>query len=232
MGAPKKPTRANDYAVAMALNESVGGIFFILGLFQVLGPRKEFDHVELNRAYIFLVNELEILYNSNPKLLEIKPEPTWRRFDLIKHRMREVEKYLHENGPGTDSEHTSRLERLCIISEQETPELSPKQKKYIKHTRKIVDKYAAVLMEISENSPKYETPDFYIPEFIFIYKHDGTVLASDAFFPFRDNIDLLQGKGIRAIVQPGGSQRDPEVIQACDELGIAMVFTGQRHFRH
>jgi len=63
-------------------------------------------------------------------------------------------------------------------------------------------------------------------------KLDGAVLASDAFFPFRDNIDLLKGKGIRAIVQPGGSQRDPEVIQACDELGIAMVFTGQRHFRH
>jgi len=63
-------------------------------------------------------------------------------------------------------------------------------------------------------------------------KLSGAVLASDAFFPFRDNIDLLKGKGIRAIIQPGGSQRDPEVIQACDELGIAMVFTGQRHFRH
>lgn len=60
----------------------------------------------------------------------------------------------------------------------------------------------------------------------------GAVLASDAFFPFRDNIDLLKGTGIRAIIQPGGSQRDTEVIQACNELGIAMVFTGQRHFRH
>ncbi len=58
------------------------------------------------------------------------------------------------------------------------------------------------------------------------------VLASDAFFPFRDNIDLLKSSGIRGIVQPGGSQRDGEVIQACNELGISMVFTGQRHFRH
>lgn len=58
------------------------------------------------------------------------------------------------------------------------------------------------------------------------------VLASDAFFPFRDNIDLLKGQGIHAIIQPGGSQRDPEVIAACNELGIAMVFTGTRHFRH
>ncbi|MCB0403800.1 MAG: bifunctional phosphoribosylaminoimidazolecarboxamide formyltransferase/IMP cyclohydrolase [Bdellovibrionales bacterium] len=61
---------------------------------------------------------------------------------------------------------------------------------------------------------------------------EGAVLASDAFFPFRDNIDLLRGRGIRAVIQPGGSKRDAEVIEACNELGIAMVFTGRRHFRH
>ncbi len=63
-------------------------------------------------------------------------------------------------------------------------------------------------------------------------KRVGAVLASDAFFPFRDNIDLLKGTGIRAIIQPGGSKKDAEVIQACDEAGIAMAFTGIRHFRH
>jgi phosphoribosylaminoimidazolecarboxamide formyltransferase/IMP cyclohydrolase len=60
----------------------------------------------------------------------------------------------------------------------------------------------------------------------------GAVLASDAFFPFRDNIDLLKTTGIKAVIQPGGSQRDSEVIEACNEHGIAMVFTGERHFRH
>jgi phosphoribosylaminoimidazolecarboxamide formyltransferase/IMP cyclohydrolase len=60
----------------------------------------------------------------------------------------------------------------------------------------------------------------------------GAVLASDAFFPFRDNIDLLKGRGITAVIQPGGSQRDGEVIEACNELGIALVLTGRRHFRH
>jgi len=57
-------------------------------------------------------------------------------------------------------------------------------------------------------------------------------LASDAFFPFRDAIDVAAKAGVRAIIQPGGSIRDAQVIQACDELGIAMVFTGVRHFRH
>ena len=60
----------------------------------------------------------------------------------------------------------------------------------------------------------------------------GTVLASDAFFPFRDTIDQAAGFGVSAIIQPGGSMRDDEVIEAANEHGIAMVFTGVRHFRH
>jgi len=58
------------------------------------------------------------------------------------------------------------------------------------------------------------------------------VLASDAFFPFRDNIDVAAEGGVVAIIQPGGSRRDDEVIAACEEHGIAMALTGTRHFRH
>ncbi|MGR9071809.1 MAG: bifunctional phosphoribosylaminoimidazolecarboxamide formyltransferase/IMP cyclohydrolase [Gammaproteobacteria bacterium] len=60
----------------------------------------------------------------------------------------------------------------------------------------------------------------------------GSVMASDAFFPFRDGIDAAAEAGVAAIIQPGGSVRDDEVIAAADEHGIAMVFTGMRHFRH
>ena len=60
----------------------------------------------------------------------------------------------------------------------------------------------------------------------------GAVMASDAFFPFRDTVDLAASYGIRAIIQPGGSVRDQETIEACREHGIALVFTGMRHFRH
>lgn len=58
------------------------------------------------------------------------------------------------------------------------------------------------------------------------------VAASDAFLPFRDNIDMMHERGIVAVIQPGGSIRDQDCIDACDELGMAMVFTGHRHFRH
>ncbi|HEX5055109.1 MAG TPA: bifunctional phosphoribosylaminoimidazolecarboxamide formyltransferase/IMP cyclohydrolase [Gammaproteobacteria bacterium] len=60
----------------------------------------------------------------------------------------------------------------------------------------------------------------------------GSVMASDAFFPFRDGIDAAAAAGIKAVIHPGGSMRDQEVIAAADENGMAMVFTGMRHFRH
>jgi phosphoribosylaminoimidazolecarboxamide formyltransferase/IMP cyclohydrolase len=60
----------------------------------------------------------------------------------------------------------------------------------------------------------------------------GTVVASDAFFPFRDGIDEIAKSGATAIIQPGGSVRDEETIAAADEHGLAMVFTGVRHFKH
>jgi phosphoribosylaminoimidazolecarboxamide formyltransferase/IMP cyclohydrolase len=60
----------------------------------------------------------------------------------------------------------------------------------------------------------------------------GSVAASDAFFPFRDGLDAVASAGATAVVHPGGSVRDEEVIAAADEHGMAMVLTGRRHFRH
>jgi phosphoribosylaminoimidazolecarboxamide formyltransferase/IMP cyclohydrolase len=61
---------------------------------------------------------------------------------------------------------------------------------------------------------------------------EGTVCASDAFFPFRDGFDVVAKAGATAVIQPGGSVRDEDVIAAADEHGMAMLFTGLRHFRH
>jgi phosphoribosylaminoimidazolecarboxamide formyltransferase/IMP cyclohydrolase len=61
---------------------------------------------------------------------------------------------------------------------------------------------------------------------------DGVVLASDAFFPFGDVVEEAAKYNIKAIIQPGGSVRDKESVDACDKSGIAMVFTGVRHFKH
>jgi phosphoribosylaminoimidazolecarboxamide formyltransferase/IMP cyclohydrolase len=60
----------------------------------------------------------------------------------------------------------------------------------------------------------------------------GSVVASDAFFPFADGLLAAAAAGVTAVIQPGGSMRDDDVIRAADEQGLAMVFTGMRHFRH
>jgi phosphoribosylaminoimidazolecarboxamide formyltransferase/IMP cyclohydrolase len=60
----------------------------------------------------------------------------------------------------------------------------------------------------------------------------GSVMASDAFFPFRDGVDVAAQAGVAAVIQPGGSRNDAEVIAACNEHGMPMIFTGRRHFRH
>jgi phosphoribosylaminoimidazolecarboxamide formyltransferase/IMP cyclohydrolase len=60
----------------------------------------------------------------------------------------------------------------------------------------------------------------------------GTVCASDAFFPFRDGLDVVAEAGATAVMHPGGSLRDDEIVAAADEHGMAMVLTGMRHFRH
>jgi len=60
----------------------------------------------------------------------------------------------------------------------------------------------------------------------------GSVMASDAFFPFKDSVELCVKYGVSAIIQPGGSKRDQESIDCCNEHGIAMIFTGSRHFKH
>lgn len=80
------------------------------------------------------------------------------------------------------------------------------------------------------DSLRYLTiPRFNLKEGIRI---EESVLISDAFFPFRDSIEAANEYGVKYIVEPGGSIRDDEVIQACDEFGIAMIFTGKRHFKH
>jgi phosphoribosylaminoimidazolecarboxamide formyltransferase/IMP cyclohydrolase len=60
----------------------------------------------------------------------------------------------------------------------------------------------------------------------------GAVAASDAFFPFRDGLDVLAGAGVTAVVEPGGSRNDNELIAAANEHGMALLFAGRRHFKH
>lgn len=176
----------NDYAVAKALNESVDHIFSLIGFYQIIGPLKEFDPLELNRTYILLVNELETLYGRNPKLAEIRPEPTWKRFEVIKDKLYTIQKYLEANE--TDHSHINKIEKLCILSDQESPNLSVKQKQLIDDTKGLSEKYFDLIVEATKHLPVDESlnPDtsnaraWCIKEYTVTYKPDGTILVNNA----------------------------------------------------
>lgn len=189
MNAKQETPNTNDYAVARALNESVKSIFFIIRAYQIIGPRNEFNADELNRAYIFLVNELETLYDHNSKLAEIKPEPTWKFFDVIKDKIYVIQKYNEEHD--TMEAHILRVEKLCILSEQEVPQLSAKQKKYIDDMKTLFDKYIKLIKEVVEKIPKDTIEEdlqkdprnrrfWCIEQYSVIYKPDGTILINNA----------------------------------------------------
>jgi phosphoribosylaminoimidazolecarboxamide formyltransferase / IMP cyclohydrolase len=61
---------------------------------------------------------------------------------------------------------------------------------------------------------------------------EGAAMASDAFFPFADGPQMAFDAGVRSVIQPGGALRDPEIVEACDAAGVAMIFSARRHFRH
>ena len=174
----RKSNGNNDFAVAKALNESVISLFDILRMYQIIVRHERFDKDELNRAYIFLVDELQKIYEKNPELQDIKPEPTWNKFDLLI-PMYEVSKYLEDNDSGKS--HNARVEKLCMLAGEEEPHLTEDQKKLVEYVDTVVIKYLEIVIEEHKKSPKddVEMPTFYIHKFTFIYRQDGTVLVND-----------------------------------------------------
>ena len=176
----RKSNGNNDFALAKVLNESVMSIFHVLMMYQTIVIHERFDKDEINRAYIFLVDELQKIYDKNPELQNIEPEPTWKKFDLLI-PMYDVSKYLENDDEDGGKSHNARVERLCILAGEEEPHLTEDQQKLIEYVETVVDKYLEIVIENHKKSPKKEvdTPLLYIPKFTFTYKPDGSVLIND-----------------------------------------------------
>lgn len=174
----RKSNGNNDFAVAKALNESVISLFELLMMYQIIVRNKKFDKDELNRAYIFLVDELQKIYDKNPELQGIKPEPTWKKFDLLL-PMYDVSKYLEDDDGGKS--HNARVEKLSMLAGEEEPRLTDDQKQLVEYVDTIIKKYSEIIVEEHKKSPKNEVelPTFYIHKFTITYKQDGTVLIND-----------------------------------------------------
>ena len=173
---------------------------------------------------------LEVLQQKrNLRVLEAAGSPTARMYDLrpISGGMLVQQPDVMEEDPSTWKTVTGRTPSAA---EMEDLVFAWKAAKHIK-SNAIVFAKDQTLTGMGAGQPN-RVVSVHLSQRIAGDKAKGSVLASDAFFPFADNIDLAAEAGITAIAQPGGSIRDEEVIAAADRNGLAMVFTGVRHFRH
>ena len=176
-----KDLTSNDYAVAKELNNYALTLLGIFDFYQIIGPHKDFDTKEINRLYVLLVEELSELYDRNPKLSEIRPEPIWREIDYI-FSAYDLQKYMEsfEWKPHADL-HNAKIDRLTIVSDSGKPNYSSKQKRLIDSIQSTIDNYHKLLIaEVKKRPPAEELNGWFIEEYTLTYKPDGTILINDA----------------------------------------------------
>jgi hypothetical protein len=237
MATNEKPTSANDYAVAKVLNEKVNNIFAFIGMYQTLAWYDEFDEAELNRAYILLVNELEILYDRNPKLKEINPKPLWMEYDVIKSKMYAIQKYVEKHGVSKD--HILRVEKLCILAGEEAPVFSTEQKKHMDYMDGISNKYVTALQDPTKKTPKEAlqeklnaNPDprderyWCIEKYTVTYKPDGTILINDTFKLKKVHINSSLDRLIEQALDQPNTLFKPDIGKTARNLSTVLSSAG------
>jgi hypothetical protein len=172
-------TTANVYAVAKALNERITAMIVAVVVADSVGLPEDQDIHELNRAYVLLGNELQKLYNRTPELAAIKPEPIWKRFDVIRTSSWEINQHLSENSVAELNAHNARVEKLCIVAGVEEPSYSPDQKKLIEYAETTTSNYVRMIDDVSAKKKAEKENDWHIPEYTLIYKQDGSILVNN-----------------------------------------------------
>jgi hypothetical protein len=170
---------SNDYAVAKQLNDYAMTIISAVVIADLHDLPEDFNIKELNRAYILLVNELQTLYSRNAELADIKPEPVWKQFDVLKILTWAINDYANDDDSDAGQAHNARVEKLCILSGKETPDYTPEQKKLIDDTSATVTKYLRAIGRADEQNKAQKESERYIAEYTLTIKPDGTVLIND-----------------------------------------------------
>lgn len=174
MEATNKPSKANDFALAKAMNEQIYKTFAFVYMGDAFDVSEFYEIPDLNRAYVLVVNELEQIYARNPELQTIKPEPLWKRFNVLKNHTAEISDYIYD----TDDwglEHNARVERLCIIAGVEDPIFTPEQQKLMDDIDVHTTEYAAKGKEKYDNRDKNRQ----IPSYKLTYQLDGAILINN-----------------------------------------------------
>jgi hypothetical protein len=179
MNKEKQLTNPNDFAVAKSVNQELIPIITLVKVADLMDLPLDYKIEELNRAYVLLVHELETLYDRNTELAAIRPEPFWKRFDVLKTLTGEIIDYLNDSSNDMGQAHIARVDKLCIIAGIESAELSPELKKLIKQTSEITADHLLSLDQARLDRNQEIEESWYIPEYKINYKPDGTILIND-----------------------------------------------------
>lgn len=178
MEAAKQPASSNDYVVARELNLLAMGIIMAIYLSDSAGTLVNYDIHELNRAYVLLGNELQKLYDNNPELVSIEPEPIWKRFEVLKHTTKEIVSYISESDDYGGS-HLAKVERLCILADVDSPTYTPEQQGAKDYADEVLEEYFEKFDEAKKQKRIDIENNWYIPAYSLTYKPDGAILVND-----------------------------------------------------
>lgn len=197
MGTVNRPTSDNDYAFARLLNSVVLQIVQLVREIEALDLPDDYDWKlsELNRVYVWLVNELDELYKQNKKLSEIEPKPFWMKYNILTPYYWEILRFLDEPTEKKGQAHINQLDRLCIIANSENPELSPENMKLLEEASAAIKNYKELLKDAE--LVEYDELDddaWYIPEYWVSYIN-GEIVINDTLYLKKTHIgrttDLL-----------------------------------------
>lgn len=178
MGTANSSTNSNDFALARLLNNTLLAIIIFVRKAKEMDLPEDYEIDELNRAYVLLVNELEHLYANNPELAEIRPEPFWKQFDVLKTVSWKILNYLESPANGKGQVHITRLDRLCIISGSESAELAPEIQRLTNNAFEAIINYRQKLDEARLDINQTIEDSWYIPEYRLVYETNGTILIN------------------------------------------------------
>lgn len=189
METTEQPVNNNDLPLAKAFNTILLTIVDAVRKAKALNLPEDYEIGELNRTYVLLVNELENLYQHNQKLVEIRPQPFWIKFDVLKNQSWRILDYLDDPVNEKDEEHITRLEKLCIIANKETPEFSSEQLEFSRAAFKAILDYHEKLEGVRSDIAEISDDSWYIPKYWIDYGVDGTIMINGVLKLKKTHID-------------------------------------------
>lgn len=215
---------SNDFAVAMRLNAELAPVADLIKQMGQMDVPEDYEIDSLNKAYVKLVHELEILYKKHKELNEIKPHPFWKRFDTLKTNTWQMHDYfgpLHED---TRDLHIARVEKLCIIAGSDKPNLSPQQEEAVEQVRLEAKNYGKILadaaLEINLKREKF----WYIPDYRLDYKTDGTIVVNDVLILKKAHIGSAVDMLLEQAVKNPNKLFPPKLAKT--ERNISTILSG------